>query len=70
MYKAVWTPLALAFVAFSLSCGSLSIVNVVCSAGLPTPHEYEPRIYRMRLIKGVADWRTSKNYALNSEVYA
>ena len=55
MYKAVWTPLALTFVAFPLSCGSLSSVNVVCSAVLPTPHEYEPRIYCMRLIKGVAD---------------
>ena len=32
VYKTVWTPLALAFVAFPLSCGSLSIVNVVCSA--------------------------------------
>ena len=32
MYKTVWTPLALAFVAFLLTCGSLSIVNVVCSA--------------------------------------
>ena len=32
VYKTVWTPLALAFVAFPLICGSLSIVNVVCSA--------------------------------------
>ena len=32
MYKTVWTPLALAFVAFTLIYGSLSIFNVVCSA--------------------------------------
>ena len=32
VYKTVWTPLALAFVAFKLICGSLSIVNIVCSA--------------------------------------
>ena len=29
MYKTVWTPLALAFVAFRLNCGSLSIVNAL-----------------------------------------
>ena len=63
VYKTVWTPLALAFGAFPLSCGSLSIVNVVCSH--LTPRDYEPRIYRMSLIKGC-----HKNYALNSEVCA
>ena len=29
MYKTIWTPLALAFVAFWLNCGSLSIVNAL-----------------------------------------
>ena len=29
MYKTVWTPLALAFVASWLNCGSLSIVNAL-----------------------------------------
>ena len=29
MYKTVWTPLALAFVAFWLNCGSLSIGNAL-----------------------------------------
>ena len=29
MHKTVWTPLALAFVAFRLNCGSLSILNAL-----------------------------------------
>ena len=72
MYKAVWTPLALAFVAFPLSCGSLSIFNVVCSAVLPTPREYEPCIYHMHLIKGcgrcLKSMRLTVKYTLNNEV--
>ena len=54
------------------SVGPVCVCVCVCVCAVPlsvasdTLRDYKPHIYRMHLIKV---WWTSKNYALNSEVY-